>query len=339
MNTSQKRGAMLALAAAGALGIGKALEGRRAMDFDGKIVLIFGGSRGLGLVIARELAARGARLAIAARDSQELERAGKELAGLTQVMVVTCDVRDQRQVEEAVRDTVDRFGGLDVLINDAGIIQVGPFEHMTPDDFRDAMATHFWGPLYAVYAALPHLRQSDVRRIVNISSIGGRIAVPHLLPYVASKFALVGFSEGLNAELAREGIVVTTVTPGLMRTGSTYNAHFKGRHQLEFAWFHIANGVPGLSIDAQRAALQIIEACRRGQAELIITPSARVAVLLQALVPETLAWTMRIANRLLPAPTDGQGTTARLGWNSTSRFVPSAMTTLADRATAQNNEV
>jgi len=162
--------------------------------------------------------------------------------------------------------------------------------------------------------------------------------VPHLLPYVASKFALVGFSEGLHAELAREGIVVTTVTPGLMRTGSTYNARFKGRHQLEFAWFHVANGVPGLSVDAQRAARLIVEACRRGQAELTITPPAKLAVLLQALMPGTLAWTMRVANRLLPAP-NGEGTMAHLGWNSTSRFVPSVVTTLADRATARNNEI
>ncbi len=338
MKRSQQRGAMLALAAAGVIGIGKALERRRSIEFDDKVALIFGGSRGLGLVIARELAARGARLALAARDPQELERARRELASLTDVIVVTCDIRDERQVEETVRHTVDRFGGLDVLINDAGIIQVGPFDHMTPDDFRDAMATHFWGPLYAVYAALPHLRQSDARRIVNISSIGGRIAVPHLLPYVASKFALVGFSQGLNAELAREGIVVTTVTPGLMRTGSTYNARFKGRHQLEFAWFHLAASVPGLSADAQRAARQIVDACRRGQSELTITPPARLAVLLHSFMPETLARLMRIANRLLPPP-NGAGTTARLGWNSTSRFVPSAVTTLADRATARNNQI
>ena len=89
-----------------------------------------------------------------------------------------------------------------MLVNNAGIIQVGPLEHMTIDDFEEAMATHFWGPLFTILAALPHMRGRGGRRIVNISSIGGKIAVPHLLPYTASKFALTGLSEGLRAELA-----------------------------------------------------------------------------------------------------------------------------------------
>ena len=85
---------------------------------------------------------------------------------------------------------------------------------MTVEDFEAAMRVHFWGPLYATLAALPHLRRQETARIVNISSIGGRIAVPHLAPYSASKFALAGLSDGLRAELAREKIYVTTVLPG-----------------------------------------------------------------------------------------------------------------------------
>jgi NAD(P)-dependent dehydrogenase (short-subunit alcohol dehydrogenase family) len=187
-------------------------------------VLIFGGSRGLGLTMARELAVQGARLALAARDQNELTRARAELARHTSVIVLPCDVRRREEVETAVSRTVEYFGGLDVLINDAGVIQVGPLDHVSIEDFEDAMGTHFWGPLYGTCAARPHLRRSDSARIVNISSIGGQVSVPHLLPYSASKFALVGLSEGLHAELAREGILVTTVSPGLMRTGSTYNA-------------------------------------------------------------------------------------------------------------------
>lgn len=339
MTGGQKTGLALAVAAAaGSLAAVRVARARRTISYAGKVVLIFGGSRGLGLVIARELAAEGARLALSARDHEELERARAELAEHTHVVVAPCDVRDRQQVESAIARTVERFGGIDVLINVAGVIKVGPFEHMTLDDFEEAMATHFWGPLFAIYAALPHLRRSDTRRIVNITSIGGQIPVPHLVPYVASKFAQVGLSEALHAELAREGIIVTTVIPGLMRTGSTYNAWFKGRHEREFAWFHLSAAMPAFSIDARRAARQIIDACRHGDAHLVVTRQARAAMLLHALMPETFAWTMNVANRLLPSPAGEDGQTPRRGWNSTSSVAPSPVTTLADRATAANNQ-
>src|SRR5205823_4029010 len=136
----------------------------------------------------------------------------------------TCDVTHRREVTQFVRATRERFGRIDVLVNNAGTIEVGPMEVMTLDDYDRAMKTHFWGPLYMVLAVLPELRKRREGRIVNVSSIGGKISVPHLLPYCASKFALTGFSQGLRAELAKDGIVVTTVCPGLMRTGSPLNA-------------------------------------------------------------------------------------------------------------------
>ena len=201
------------------------------------------------------------------------------------------------------------------------------------------MATHFWGPIYTIRAALPHLRQSAAARIVNISSIGGKIAVPHLLPYSASKFALTGLSEGLRAELMKHGIRVTTVCPGLMRTGSTYNAWFKGNHRLEFAWFHNADALPGLSVDARRAARQVIEACRYGRAELVISAPAKLAVLMNAICPGTTAAMMSMTNRLLPRAVDDSGVESRSGWQSVSRLAPSFVSRRADRATAENNEV
>jgi NAD(P)-dependent dehydrogenase (short-subunit alcohol dehydrogenase family) len=317
----------------------RAWRSRHAIDFAGKTVVIFGGSRGLGLVIARELAAEGARVVLLARDPEELERARQDIAarGGT-VTTVACDIRKQSEVEAAIAQ-IAANDGIDVLVNDAGVIQVGPLEHMTVPDFENAMATHFWGPLFAILAVLPHMRRDGARRIVNISSIGGRIAVPHLLPYSASKFALTGLSEGLHAELARDGIRVTTVSPGLMRTGSTYNAWFKGQHRSEFAWFHVADSIPGLSIDARRAARQIIDACRHGDAELTLTPTARLAVLMNAICPRTTARLMTVSNRLLPAAAEQNGDEVRSGWQSVSRLVPSALTTLSDRATTENNEL
>src|SRR5436190_4735206 len=202
----------------------RSLLGSR-FDFRKKAVLITGGSRGLGLEIARLLAQEGAWVAIAGRNTETLATAKTELEKhASRVLEIPCDVRQQEQVQAAVDETVRNFGRIDVLINDAGIIQVGPFETMTLEDFENAMATHAWGPLYAIRAVFPHMRQQGGGRIVNVSSIAGKIAVPHLLPYVMSKFALAGLSEGLQAEVARYGIHVTTVYPGLMRTGSHVNA-------------------------------------------------------------------------------------------------------------------
>jgi NAD(P)-dependent dehydrogenase (short-subunit alcohol dehydrogenase family) len=329
-----------ALGALGAMTASRLWRASQALDFAGASVLIIGGSRGLGLVLARLLADEGARVTLAARDLEELERARTDLeARGANVNIVVCDVRQQADVDAAVAAVVRDRGGLDVLMNVAGIIQVGPAEHMSAADFEDALRTHFWGPFYATRAAEPHLRQSRAARIVNISSIGGRIAVPHLLPYSASKFALTGFSEGLRTELAPFGIHVTTVSPGLMRTGSTYNAWFKGKHRREFAWFHTADSLPLLSIDVVRAARQIIEACRRGDAELTITLPARLAVLMKALCPETTAKLLTLTNRLLPAAGDAAGRKSRSGWQSVSRLAPSVLTRSADRATTENNEV
>ena len=324
----------------GALLAAMAWRRRTAFDFAGKSIVIAGGSRGLGLVIARELAAEGGRITLMARDAEELARARRDLEarGADSVHTVLCDIRERGQVEHAIAEIGTLRGGIDVLINNAGVIQVGPIEHMGLQDFENAMDTHFYGPLYTIFAALPYLKQSRAARLVNISSIGGKIAVPHLLPYSSSKFALVGLSAGLRSELAKYGIGVTTVCPGLMRTGSTYNAMFKGQHRAEFAWLHLADATPGLTVHARRAARQIIEACRRGDAELIVGLPAKLAALMNATCPQTTATLMTLANRLLPRPDGRAGTEQRPGWQSASRLAPSILSRLSDRATRDNNE-
>jgi NAD(P)-dependent dehydrogenase (short-subunit alcohol dehydrogenase family) len=339
MNARATAGMALALGALGVTGA-RALRRARAISFENRLVLIFGGSRGLGLLLAREFAAEGAHVVLAAREADELDRAQEDIElRRGRVSTVVCDVRDRSQVEAAVGDIVDRHGMIDVLVNNAGVIQVGPIAHMTIADFEDAMATHFWGPLYAILAALPHMRRTGARRIVNVSSIGGKIAVPHLVPYSASKFALTGLSEGLAAELGREGFRVTTVSPGLMRTGSTYHAWFKGQHRREFAWFHVSDSMPLVSMDARRAARQIVDACRHGDAHLILTPAARLGALVNAALPTITTRLMAIVNRLLPGPAGEAGAIAHPGWQSTSALAPSALTRLSDRASVENNEV
>ncbi len=340
MNEQNKNLWMLA-----ALGLGGALAVRalvkRGYEYDlrGKTVLITGGSRGLGLVMAREFADEGARLAICARSPGELERARADLAARgAEVFAFPCDVTDRAQVNELVQVVRQHFGSLDVLVNNAGIIQVGPLEVMTLDDYEQAMNAHFWGPLYATLAALPHMRQQGHGRIVNITSIGGKIGVAHLVPYSASKFALIGLSEGLRAELMKDNILVTTVVPGLMRTGSPRNAIFKGQHRAEYAWFSISDSLPVTSMQAERAARQIITACKRGDAEVILTTQAVLAVKFHALFPEMSADLMALVNRLLPAP-GGIGRRSAKGKDSESAIAPSILTTLTERAAARNNEI
>ena len=172
--------------------------------------------------------AQGARGGLRPR-SGGIRRADEDLGARGPVAAAfPCDLRDRDQVRKLFRQVRERLGPIDVLINNAGVIEVGPAETMTLEDYQDAMATNFWAPLYAILEALPEMRQRRQGRIVNIASVGGKVSVPHLLPYCASKFALVGLSEGLRAELAKDGVVVTTVCPGLMRTGSPRNATFKG---------------------------------------------------------------------------------------------------------------
>ena len=303
-----------------------------------KVVLITGGSRGLGLVIARHICAQGGNVALIARDPDELARAKADLSPRGgKVLTIQCDLLDAEQIHAAVRQTVDRFGRIDILINNAGIIEVGPVEHLTPEDFERAMRLHFWAPFELISQVVPEMRIWGGGRIVNISSIGGKVAVPHMASYSASKFALTGFSDAVRAELARDHIHVTTVAPGMMRTGSHVNAKFKGKHDDEFAWFAPSAGAPLISMNANRAARKILAACRRGQPSLTLTFAARAAILGNALFPNLTGYLMKFVNRVLPEAGGEEGNKSRAG-SQLPRRTPEWLTRLADRATKENNE-
>jgi NAD(P)-dependent dehydrogenase (short-subunit alcohol dehydrogenase family) len=309
------------LLAVGAAGVGLWAVSRwlRSRDsFRGKTVVVTGGSRGLGLEMARLWAAEGANLAICARTEEDLARAQRELAGRgAQVLAQSIDITDQEQVEQFIAAVAARFGTIDVLVNNAGVIQTGPVDCMTLADYEAAMRTHFWGPLFGITAVLPYMRRQRQGRIVNIASIGGKISVPHLVPYSASKFALVGLSQGLSAELAPQAIHVTTICPGLMRTGSPRNADFKGQHRAEYAWFSISDSLPGLSISSRSAARQIVEACRRKETEVVLSLPAAAAARIHGVLPGLTVRVLSLVNRLLPAP-GGIGTQSRKGSQSFS---------------------
>jgi short-subunit dehydrogenase len=274
-----------------------------------------------------------------ARDEEELHRAESDLRQRgARVFSAQCDVTNETDVHRAIEAVADHFGTIDVLVNNAGIIQVGPLEHMSVRDFEQTMAVHFFGPLHVILAALPYLQRQGGGRIVNIASAGGKIAFPHLLPYSASKFALVGLSDGLRAELQRQNIFVTTVCPGLMRTGSPRNAQFKGRHHREYAWFAISDSLPLLSMSAESAARKIIDGAREGSARVILGIHTKAAVLMNELFPGITADSLALINRLLPSAEPAHHKEVRSGKESESAWVPSVLTHLTQRAALRNNE-
>lgn len=293
-----------------ALGFGAIIAAREAAGrrqeepLTGQVALITGGSRGLGLKLADTLLSEGCKVAICARDTTELERARATLAARGEVFAIPCDVCDRVDVRRMVEDVTQHFGRIDILINNAGIISVGPLDAVTIADFEQAMDTMFWGTLYPTLAVLPQLRQRRAGRIVNITSVGGKISVPHLLPYGAAKFAAVGLSEGLRAELESAGIAVTTVVPGEMRTGSYRQALFTGRREAEFRWFAIGAALP-TTISADRAARHIVRATKRRQAELIFPWTMSLAVRAHGVAPGVATRALGLANRAMPSAEGG----------------------------------
>jgi short-subunit dehydrogenase len=279
---------------------------RRHGSLRGEVALVTGATRGLGFLIAGELAREGCRLAICARDEHEVDRAVEDLQQQgAEVLGVPCDVSQQDAVETLVARVTDHYGRIDLLVNNAGVIAAGPAQVVTVDDLEHALGVMFWGLAYPTVAVLPQMRARRRGRIVNVTSVGGKVAVPHLLAYGAAKFAAAGFSEGLRAELARDGITVTTIVPGLMRTGSVFNATFKGQPEREFAPFAVLASLPFLSIDAERAARQVVTATKRGEAERILGLSAALLARFHGLFPGLTADILGLINRALPGPGDG----------------------------------
>jgi short-subunit dehydrogenase len=334
------------LMAGAAAGVGAALAARsvlgkmrrhRLRELRGQAVLITGGSRGLGLALAEEFARLGSRVAICARDEQELSRARFHLEKIgTEVCAVACDVTKPDEVERMIGTVRQQFGSIDMLVNNAGIISVGPLLSQTREDFQEAMDVLFWGTVNPTLAALPHMLSQGRGRIVNITSMGGKVSIPHLVPYSCAKFAAVGFSEGLHAELKRFGIHVLTVVPGLMRTGSHLNAQFKGRHQSEFGWFALSGTNPLISVSAQRAARKIVHAACFRRTELVIGWQAKLLAEIHGLAPGLTQQALALVNRLLP---DADGSTEKKpGRESQSVVTRSPLTALGKRAARRYNQ-
>jgi NAD(P)-dependent dehydrogenase (short-subunit alcohol dehydrogenase family) len=330
----------VAAVAAGALGWA-AWRTLRMADLRGEVALITGGSRGLGLALAEEFGRRGARLAICSRDENELRLARERLAARGfEALAIRCDVSVREDVRAMVVQVTDHYGRIDVLVNVAGIISAGPLRAQTLADLESAMDTMFWGTVYPTWDILPQMLARHSGRIVNITSIGGKVSVPHLLSYSAAKFAATGFSEGLYAELKKEGITVTTVAPWLMRTGSYINALMKGQHELEYSLFSLLDNLPLLSVSARRAARQIVAATRRGQPELMVGFQSKLATRVHGVMPGTTLRVLALLNRFLPGATGTpEEIEARRGVACETALTRSPLLALGHQAARRYNEV
>lgn len=334
-----KRGNIGILVAAAAYLTYKAIESRKLLQLKGKVALITGGSRGLGLVLARQLAKQGANVVICARSQDELDKAVEQVRNLGgAITAFRCDVADKAAVEKMIEEITAKHGKIDVLINNAGIIQVGPATLMRTEEYQEALNIILWGAINTTLAIMPQMRARGSGHIVNITSIGGKVSVPHLLPYSTAKFALVGFSEGLYAALKKDNIHVTTVYPGLMRTGSHHHIEVLGEKSKEFSWFSILGTHPLLSVNAEKAAAIIIKAFRRNKAEVIISTPAKMVIKLKAMCPELVADILSTVNYLLPVAKGAKGDKSK-GYESHSKVAPSILTVLGEKAALANNQL
>ena len=317
---------------------------QREIDWADRTVLVTGGSRGLGLELARQLVDTGANVAICARNRQDLSRArrilkrrAKHVGQKVKVLALPCDVTDPAQVKKTVATVTRTIGPIDALINNAGIIQVGPLAEMEQQEYEEAISTHYWGPYHTIQAVLPGMRERGQGRIINIASVGGKVSLPHMHPYSASKHALVGLSEGYRAELLRENIFVTTVCPGLIRTGSPKNATYKGQHREEQTWFTVSDSLPAITMSSSETAKAILEAGRYGKSTVVLSLPAKLLTTLNGVAPQLVSEVSGVINRWLPDP-GGIGSERASGEESASEWSPSFLTTLTQRAARRNNQ-
>jgi NAD(P)-dependent dehydrogenase (short-subunit alcohol dehydrogenase family) len=287
---------------------------QRDDELAGKIVVVTGGSKGLGLLVAREFGRRGASVTICSRNLEELQGAQDWLRDHdVSVDFQVCDIGKKDEAEAFIRGVEAKWGRIDYLVNNAGVIEVGPLDTATLEDFEMAVDVMLWGVVVPSLAALPGMKERKSGRIVNITSLGGKISVPHLLPYSTAKFAAIGFSEGLRAELAGTGVGVVTVVPGLMRTGSFVNALFRGNRRSEFTWFSVLSSLPLLTNDAEKAAQRITKAAVNNEPELILSLAANAAVRAQGVAPGLLSYALSLTARGLPSSPQTTPTPATAG--------------------------
>lgn len=258
--------------------------------------LITGSSEGIGKATALLLARKGYDLILTARHSDQLEATAREVRSLGQeVLPVVTDMKDPEQVGTLVEKTLGHYGHLDVLVNNAGIYLSGPVEAFSLEDWHQAIDLNLWGYIYTIQALLPHFLQRGTGTIVNVSSIGGKVAVPYLAPYCTTKFAIAGLTESLHSELSPKGIHVAGIYPNLIKSNFMQRAIFRGKdaqdQQARQEQLEQVLKVPVVE-KPEDVAQAIWEAIAHKKAEVVVG-SANMSIAASRIFPSLMQWIFR----------------------------------------------
>jgi short-subunit dehydrogenase len=254
-------------------------------SLSGKVVIVTGASMGIGEAIARVFSAEGARLALAARSLDKLEALARSLPG--EALPLRTDMSRPEEARAMIQKTADHFGRIDVLINNAAVGMYASVADMTPEQFEKLVATNWVGPVHAIQAAVPYMRRQGGGQIINISSVAGKVALPWMGAYCASKFALNALSDSLRMELRNENIHVLSVCPGRVKTPFTQNAYKDVATRPLY---------PG-GISAERVARAVLRASRKRKREIVVPAHNRLFPWFHSLFPgwvdRMMVWVLR----------------------------------------------
>ena len=245
------------------------------MDFSNKVVVITGASSGIGEASAVEFAKRKSSVVLVARRKENLDSVAKKLEKYgTEILACQCDVSKWQEVEQMSKTVLNKFGTIDILVNNAGFAIYGSVLELKVEEIESQMKTNYFGMVYCTKAFLPKMLEQKTGHIVNVASVAGSFGLPGIASYCASKFAMLGFSEGFYHELKGTGVGITVVSPIMVRTDFFDHSSFKSIPKYS-----------STSLSSKTVAKAIVKASASPRLEIIVPPFVRGAVWLKHTIP------------------------------------------------------
>jgi len=239
------------------------------MNFKNKIVVITGASSGIGEAAAEQFAKRGANLVLVARRKEKLEQVEQKLSKYSiKTLIQVCDVSDKQQVKQMSEKVIETFSKIDILVNNAGFVIYGKVEELSIEDIESQMKTNYFGTINCTKHFLPYFLKQNSGHMINVASVGGSFGVPGIASYCATKFAMLGFSEGLHHELHGTNVGITVVSPIMVRTSLFDHPSFK----------NFTKHATGISLSAETVANAIIKASDSSKLEIVVPSYVRIGI-------------------------------------------------------------
>jgi short-subunit dehydrogenase len=239
------------------------------MNFKDKVVVITGASSGIGKASAIKFAKKNAKIVLVARRKEKLLQVQKEISKYTDsILICQCDVSNKSQVKEMSDDVLDEFGRIDVLVNNAGFVIYGSVLDLSIEEIESQMATNYFGMIYCTKSFLPHMIEQRIGHIVNVASVGASFGIAGVASYCATKFAMLGFSEGLKHELSGTGVGITVVSPIAVETPLFDHPSF----DKNFSHSTI------VTLSPETVANAVLKAANSSRLEIVVPSVARVGI-------------------------------------------------------------